>query len=375
MVYDLVLTKTYYPFWYERILIIPNKLKLVENETIDDYDYAVITENTEDYAIVTILVELSEKVVSTKDFLKKEYNLTEFDNLKEIAEELKKTLIMNKIAYEFECFVITPIKEIKEETIETKGIVSIAYGQIEGNEIKFEPLLRKALIEEIPSGIITILPTKGDPLRMVKAARIVNSSIALARTYYWKLLERYKTYEELTPKISKLTSKTFELLQKITKQGLVSMSNLNELAELTNELAQLANAATHDYANAEANYLNLRATLETITIPSKLKEEIIGRLVYNAWKILAEKIKTTTETVIATYNTIRAKLQLESISKQTQMMEIDRSSQKYLGWIQIFTGAMLVGDLVHLILTRDVITFMAIVSVVLLIYLLMWTKE
>ncbi|MEX2690323.1 MAG: hypothetical protein Q6351_008385, partial [Candidatus Njordarchaeum guaymaensis] len=66
--------------------------------------------------------------------------------------------------------------------------------------------------------------------------------------------------------------------------------------------------------------------------------------------------------------------QLDAIDKQTQMMELDQKANKYLGWIQVFTGATLVGQIVQLVLAQDWITFGITAFTIFAIYLLLKYK-
>ncbi|MHA1665257.1 MAG: hypothetical protein ACTSVW_05430 [Candidatus Njordarchaeales archaeon] len=367
-------TKTFYPFWYEKVIITSDMQRIAKEGSVGNYDYTIVTENTEDYSLVTILVEPSENLVQPKEILKKEFLLSEFDTLKKIGQELLDKLELKDNLYEFEYFVITPTKELNLESIQTKDVINITYGKIKNNELILEPILTEALKKELPSGIITILPSKGDPIRLIKATRNVNRAISLVRLYYLKLIDRYKVYQEITPKIKNTTDSAYNLLHKIIDRRELTHENLQKLAELSNELARLSNAVIHDFANAEANYLNMKASLETIATPSAFKEDIMGRLILNAWKNLSEKMRTTNNTVSNTYNTIRAKLQLDAIDKQTQMMELDQKANKYLGWIQVFTGATLVGQIVQLVLAQDWITFGITAFTIFAIYLLLKYK-
>jgi len=348
---------------------VPGKMDIRDKGRIGEVDYVVKAVNLEDRTIIFIMAEPSEEKVPPKDYLKKTYSLDEFSVLIDAVRNLEKKLGINEMIGEINYFVITPEQELMIEKMKTISGVEITYGEIRNGKLNLEGVPSRVLTERLPRNITIMLPSKGDPKQLAESALNTQWALSIVRTYTIKLLKRYKDYLKVNEEAEEIVDKIFSKMKEISVKE-IKTRELIELGEISKKIIEVEKAVVHDLANVEANYRNLENALRILGIAEYSPDIIIGKQVLEAWKTLLERLRAATEAVSTSYNIIRTKLQLENIEHQTMLMEIERRENKYLQWIEIFTGALIVNEIIKAIFLNDYITPIIVIVVSLIILFL-----
>lgn len=253
-------------------------------------------------------------------------------------------------------------------------MADLIYGKIEDGKIKAAAYPGRALTKDLPKEIIITLPSKGDVMQMVETAYNIQWALSLARVYSAKLLARYDDYLKINEIINEMVDETFQKMKEVGVKE-IDINTLNELGALAKKLVEIEKAATYDLSNVQANYRNLENILRTIGMLEMSAEGILGKQVLEAWETILEKIRAISEGLSTAYQIIRSKMQLESIKKQSDIMELSEKSGKYLNYIQVFTGVLVFAQILQALLEGDYITTITVFVLTILILYLMGQEK